>query len=118
MLSDPQSQCKARCRSQSWRICTVTRISLIALLVVSPLLAADWPQFRGPGGSGIAPDKDLPAQWGADANLRWKVALPGRGLSNPVIAGGRIFVTAASGWQQKQLHVLCFDEATGKKLWE
>jgi outer membrane protein assembly factor BamB len=97
----------------------MTKYALFALvLFVSSLQAADWPQFRGPGGSGSAPDKDLPTQWSADINLRWKVALPGRGLSNPVIADGRIFVTANSGWQQKKLHVLCFEESTGKKLWE
>jgi outer membrane protein assembly factor BamB len=44
--------------------------------------------------------------------------LPGRGLSNPVVAGGRIYLTACSGYRERRLHVLCFDEATGKKLWE
>src|SRR5262245_8346963 len=88
------------------------------LLFLSSLHAADWPQFRGPGASGVAEDKNLPTEWDATKNVRWKVPLPGRGLSNPVIADGRIYVTAASGWQQKRLHVLCFDEANGKKLWE
>src|SRR4051794_14874444 len=83
---------------------------LLTLLLAPVVLAADWTQFRGPGGSGIAPDKDLPTEWGADTNLKWKVTLPGRGVSNPVIADGRIFLTANSGWQQKKLHVLCFDE--------
>src|SRR5262249_34067807 len=48
----------------------------------------------------------------------WKAALPGRGLSNPVITGGKVIVTACSGFKQRRLHVLCFDEKTGAKLWE
>jgi outer membrane protein assembly factor BamB len=92
---------------------------LAALLFLSPSVwAADWTQFRGPGGSGVSPEVKLPPEWSADKGIRWKVALPGRGLSNPVIADGRIFVTAASGFQQKRLHVFCFEESTGKKLWE
>jgi outer membrane protein assembly factor BamB len=90
----------------------------VVLLLAAPLTAADWPQWRGPGGGGVASEQDLPLRWGANEGLRWKVELPGRGLSAPVIAGGRVFVTACTGPDQERLHVLCFDEATGKKLWE
>jgi outer membrane protein assembly factor BamB len=44
--------------------------------------------------------------------------LPGKGLSNPVVAGGRVFVTATAAYEQKREVVLCFDVKTGKKLWE
>ncbi|MCI0456667.1 MAG: PQQ-like beta-propeller repeat protein [Gemmataceae bacterium] len=88
------------------------------VLLAAPLTAADWPQWRGPGGSGVASEKNLPVKWGAAEGLRWKVELPGRGLSAPVIVGGRVFVTACTGPDQERLHVLCLDEATGKKLWE
>jgi outer membrane protein assembly factor BamB len=88
------------------------------LAVVSPTLAGDWPQFRGPGGSGVSSEVGLPTRWSATEGLRWKVELPGRGLSNPVITGGRVYVTACSGYQQTRLHVLCLDQATGKRLWE
>src|SRR4051794_16509266 len=81
-------------------------------------LGADWPQFRGPDGSGVADETGLPVTWSATENVRWKAELPGRGLSNPVIVGGRVFVTASSGARQDRLHVLCLDEKTGKKLWE
>ncbi len=80
--------------------------------------AADWPGFRGPGGTGTSPEKGLPVRWGPGEGLRWKVELPGRGLSNPVIARGRVYLTACSGYREGRLHVLCFDAATGKKLWE
>ncbi len=86
-------------------------------LVVSPLAAADWPQFRGPGGRAVA-DEAVPLTWSPTENVRWKADLPGRGVSGPVVAGGRVYVTAASGYREGRLHVLCFDQATGKKRWE
>jgi outer membrane protein assembly factor BamB len=89
----------------------------VLALAVSPLAAGDWPQFRGPGGGGVA-DGALPVRWGPAENVRWKADLPGRGLSGPVVAGGRVYVTAASGYRERRLHVLCFDQATGKKRWE
>src|SRR4051812_33120364 len=91
---------------------------LLLLCFVSPLRADDVPQFRGPGGRGVSAEKGLPVNFGDKENLRFKVALPGRGLSNPVIAGGRIFVTACSGYQEKKLHLLCFDVKDGRRLWE
>jgi outer membrane protein assembly factor BamB len=80
-------------------------------------LAEDVPQFRGTNGSGVSRETGLPVTWSDKDGIRWKVELPGRGLSNPVIAGGKVFVTAATGHQQDRLHVLCYDLATGKKLW-
>src|SRR5205809_711230 len=41
----------------------------------------DWPQFRGPGGTGLTAEKQLPQDWGADKNVQWKAQLPGRGWS-------------------------------------
>jgi outer membrane protein assembly factor BamB len=93
--------------------------SVPCLLILTALLhAGDVPQFRGTGGSGVSAETGLPVKWGEQENLRWKVELPGRGLSNPVIAAGRIYVTACTGPEQKREHVLCFDQKTGKKLWE
>lgn len=93
--------------------------SVIALvLFVSVASAEDAPQFRGAGGLGVSQEKGLPTQWDGKTNLRWKAALPGRGLSNPVIANGRAYVTASSSWNQARLHLLCFDVKDGKKLWE
>jgi outer membrane protein assembly factor BamB len=80
--------------------------------------AGDWTQFRGPGGSAVSEEKGLPVKWTDKEGLRWKASLPGRGLSNPVIAGGKVFVTASSGYRERRLHVLCFDAETGKKRWE
>lgn len=98
------------------------RSRLLGVILLGSLLsaghAADWTGFRGPTGSGISEESNLPTKWGKEEGLRYKVALPGRGLSNPVIAAGRVYLTACSGYREKRLHVLCLDEATGKKLWE
>jgi len=93
---------------------------LLLLLLTSSacsVLAADWLQFRGPGGTGISPEANLPVQLDAKS-VTWKIALPGRGLSSPVIVGDKIFVTACSSTEQDRLHVLCFSAKTGAKLWE
>jgi outer membrane protein assembly factor BamB len=82
------------------------------------LIAADWAQFRGPGGTGVSADTGLATHWGPAENIRWKAELPGRGLSSPIVAGGRVYVTACSGYQERRLHLLCFDAATGAKQWE
>jgi outer membrane protein assembly factor BamB len=80
------------------------------------LLAADWRQFRGNDSSGVALTDSLPEQ--VDKSIAWKVDLPGRGASSPIIVGDRIFLTASSGLRQDRLHVLAHDAKTGHKVWE
>lgn len=82
------------------------------------LPAADWPQFRGPGGMGTAEAK-LPETWSDTENIVWKTPLPGEGASSPIIVGKRLFITAASGGADAvERRVLCIDPASGKILWE
>ncbi|WP_428303933.1 PQQ-binding-like beta-propeller repeat protein [Lacipirellula sp.] len=58
--------------------------------------AADaWPQFRGPTGQGDAQEERLPLEWNESEGIKWKTSLPGRGWSSPVVANGRIWLTAA-----------------------
>jgi outer membrane protein assembly factor BamB/Spy/CpxP family protein refolding chaperone len=57
--------------------------------------AGHWPQFRGPGGSGVSAEKQLPAEWGTDKNVVWKAKIPGYGWSSPVVWGDKVFVTTA-----------------------
>jgi outer membrane protein assembly factor BamB len=90
--------------------------------------AADWRQFRGPGGLGISDEKGLPTEWDAEKNIAWRVKLPGAGASCPVTIGNRVFVTCYSGYGMEvanpgkmdalRRHLLCLDRATGKTLWE
>jgi outer membrane protein assembly factor BamB len=91
---------------------------IVLLMLVLPIRAEDVPQFRGPGGLGVSKETNLPVKWSAREGIRWKADLPGKGLSNPVIAGGRVYVTATAAYQQKREVVLCLDLMTGKKIWE
>jgi outer membrane protein assembly factor BamB len=64
-------------------------------------VAAQWPQWRGPGGAGISREKDLPTEWSPATkdrpavNIKWATEIPGRGHSSPIVAGGLIFVTTS-----------------------
>lgn len=91
---------------------------ILFLAGASPRKPGEWTQFRGPDGTAVSEETGLPTRWSEKENIRWKAELPGRGLSNPVISGGRIYVTACSGFQQTRLHVLCYDITDGKLLWE
>jgi outer membrane protein assembly factor BamB len=83
---------------------------------------ADWRQFRGPDARGVAASESLPVAWndgknGDRENIAWKIELPGRGPSSPIVVAGRVVVTCSSGVHQDRLHVLCVDAATGARLW-
>lgn len=85
--------------------------------------AADWPQFRGPGGLGTGTGKDLPVSWSPSSNVVWKTKLPGPGSSSPVVVGNRIFLTCYTGYRnggdtdQIARHVLGLNRADGNILW-
>jgi outer membrane protein assembly factor BamB len=55
----------------------------------------DWPQFRGPGGTGYSESATPPSTWSATENVDWVVEIPGRGWSSPIVWGKRIFLTSA-----------------------
>jgi len=86
---------------------------LLACLLCLSAFAADWAQFRGPNGSGVAEEQGLPIRFGPDQNVIWKTPLP-PGFSSPVLSAGQIFLTGAEG---DKLFTLCLDRATGKILW-
>ena len=100
---------------------------------------ANWPQFRGPGASGLSAGPAAPTEWDVPAgkNVLWKAALPGLGHSAPVVWGDRLFVTTAVGEGEQSLKpglygdiapvqeqgeftwkVICLDKHTGKVVWE
>jgi outer membrane protein assembly factor BamB len=56
--------------------------------------ATGWPQWRGPDGTGAAPGNP-PLEWSETRNVRWKLALPGKGASTPIVWGDRVYVTTA-----------------------
>jgi len=114
--------------------------SLIAMLAARGAVAEDWPQFRGPNGSGVSVSTGLPEAFGPEKNLVWKTPLP-PGHSSPVLTRDRVFVTAyaeveavgtrpSAGTAQRtgtrgsareknhKLLVICLDRQTGKLLWQ
>ncbi|WP_010587790.1 outer membrane protein assembly factor BamB family protein [Schlesneria paludicola] len=92
---------------------TITWCSLAA-----NAFTGDWRQFRGSESNGLGDDILPPTTFSATENVAWKVALPGKGLSSPIIVGDRVFVTCSSGFNQDRLHVVCFAVKDGVKLWE
>jgi outer membrane protein assembly factor BamB len=82
-------------------------------LALTPALNADWTQFRGPGGSGVADDQKPPAKFGPKQDLAWKVAVP-PGASSPIVVGDKIVLTAFEGGK---LFTICYSTADGKELW-
>jgi outer membrane protein assembly factor BamB len=96
---------------------TLHVILLIALasVHVGSSFAADWPQFRGQNGSGVSSEsKPLPTEFSATDKVRWSVKL-GDGVGSPIVAGGRVFVTAMLADQK--FGAFAFDAASGAKLW-
>jgi outer membrane protein assembly factor BamB len=98
---------------------SVYRLWLNLLVVGTPLAAqgADWLQFRGPGGTGVAQEASLPSAL-SESEIAWKSPLPGRGISSPLVIGDRLYLTASSGWEQDRLHVICLRTSDGTKVWE
>lgn len=73
----------------------------------------EWPQFRGPNGSGIADDAKPPVTFGPEQNVKWKVPVPS-GASSPVIAGNRLFLTA---FDEGKLFTIAYSTINGQELW-
>ena len=107
--------------------------------------ATNWPQWRGPGGMGISTEKNLPAEWSATKNIKWKTPIAGRAHSSPVVWGNKLFLTTAiegpvvpgakavkhMDGDKEFLHpdsigadrkhtfkVICLNASNGKVLWE
>jgi outer membrane protein assembly factor BamB len=72
-----------------------------------------WPQFRGPGASGIAEDEKPPTELGPDKNVKWKVAVPS-GLSSPIIVGDKLIITALD---DGKLYTIAYRRSDGGEAW-
>lgn len=127
-------------------------IGLVIIMVVATGLGtgreagSNWAQWRGPESQGVSNERGLPSTWDEKTNIRWKAAIAGRGFSQPVIWGNRIFLTTdieggaePTGYRppkriidgQEFVHpewtgtdkihtfkTLCLDRETGRTLWE
>jgi outer membrane protein assembly factor BamB len=99
-------------------------VRFLPLLICTGSLFAgetEWPQFRGPTGQGISQAVDVPTEWDATKNVAWKVELAGRGWSSPVLAGGKLYLTASATDEatgEVTLRALCVDPQDGRTLWD
>jgi outer membrane protein assembly factor BamB len=98
----------------------MTRHCLAVLLLAAcplQLHAENWPGWRGPGNRGVSSEAQIPLTWSHNQGIRWKVTVPGAGVSTPVVWNDRVFVTASDGRLNDRLHVLCYHVADGRVLW-
>ncbi|MBI2803986.1 MAG: PQQ-like beta-propeller repeat protein [Planctomycetes bacterium] len=95
---------------------SLIRFLSVAMIFVGATIASadNWPQWRGPTNDGISKETGLPTSFGVDKNLAWKLTLPGRGSSTPIIWGDRIYLT---GPDKGELQLWCISTA-GKLLWQ
>ena len=117
------------------QLMTIAAVALALTLSHEAASGTEWPQWRGPFNNGMAAG-DAPLTWGAD-DVRWRIEIPGRGHSTPVIAGNLMFLTTAiptgkgsapatSGRAgggadaevEHRFDVLAIDRTTGKLLWQ
>jgi outer membrane protein assembly factor BamB len=90
-------------------------VCLLAALGLGSVRADNWPQWRGPTADGVSKETNLPTQWSETENIAWKLPMPGRGGSTPIVWGDRIFLTSTDAGDD--LVLLCASTA-GKELWK
>ena len=98
---------------------THRNLFFFALLTVTAApLHADWPQFRGPNGSGVS-EESVPTTWSKEENMQWIAEIPGQGSSSPIVSGDAVFVTSYTGQDADLLRLLLkIDLKTGSVEWQ
>jgi outer membrane protein assembly factor BamB len=84
-----------------------------------------WSRFRGPNGTGISSDSEVPVEWSESKNLKWMIGLPGPGSSSPILTDKHVFLTCYTGIDgesrrgtgQLKRQLLCVQREDGKVLW-
>lgn len=97
--------------------CPLASCLLLSVFCVIPgmVSAEDWPSWRGPSGTGISSETNLPTEWSPEKNVAWKLALPGPAGATPVVWGKQIFLTSVN--DAGELLLLSVD-TSGKLLWQ
>ena len=111
---------------------------LFALTADAASPTANWPQFRGEGALGVADHPNLPDRWSTNENVAWRIEVPGRGWSSPIVWGDRVFLTTVTsegemedpkkglyfGGERKEIPaaahrwlVLGYDLKSGREVW-
>jgi outer membrane protein assembly factor BamB len=92
------------------------RFLLLSALVVPAFVVYaehDWPHWRGPNVNGSITTGSYPVKWDTNT-VAWKVALPGKGTSTPIVSKDRIYITSPAEGQDA---LLAFD-FTGRRVWQ
>jgi outer membrane protein assembly factor BamB len=90
-------------------------IALVALALSPALVAENWPQWRGPHGTGTSRETNLPVKWSPTENVAWKAALPGVSGATPIIWNEHIFLNVADGGH---LHLWALNRQDGAIRWK
>src|SRR5439155_17759716 len=64
----------------------------VSMFFSLPIIAGNWPQWRGPQGTGVSSERNLPLRWNTNENVRWRAPLPERGNSTPIVWDQRVFI--------------------------
>jgi outer membrane protein assembly factor BamB len=93
--------------------------TLVLLLLSSAISnASNWPSWRGDlAGTGKSTETDLPLKWSKTENVKWRVELPNRGNSTPVVWGNRVFISQVVE-KENFRSLMCFNRKNGKLLWQ
>lgn len=90
-------------------------LTLVLVLTARVAHAEDWPEFRGPTGQGHSSERGLPLEWSESRNVLWKVPVPGRGWSSPVVSDGRVWMTTATE-NGASLRALAYEVESGREV--
>ncbi len=95
-------------------------VAILLLLMVPALQSAEkdarwWPQWRGPALNGISAETNLPVKWSPEENVAWKLPMPGRSGSTPIIWKDQIFLTTTEG---DSIQLWAVDRKKGTVQWK
>jgi len=96
----------------------VRRLGIIVFVFVigrASLAAEPWPQWRGPMLNGTSAEKNLPLRWSASENITWKLAMPERSGSTPIVWGDQLFLNVGEG---ANLALWSVNRADGAVRWK
>jgi outer membrane protein assembly factor BamB len=92
--------------------------AIVVIAAVATLSAGNWPQWRGPQLNGVSTETGLPVKWSQTENITWKLPMPGRSGSTPIIWGEQIFLNVGTADRSGDLELWTLDRTTGKVLWK
>lgn len=99
------------------RQCVAAMLATAGLALAPLAHADDWPGWRGAARNGVSSETGLPLSWSEKEGVLWKAALPGSGISNPIVWGDRVFITSSDGRDQDELHLICLRRDDGGEKW-